>query len=286
MRLISYHMGNSAHIGVMRDDHLFVPVSELHSDIPGSLKALLAHGESGMAKVARRIAGDAPTKRIEDVELDPVIPDPSVIWCVGLNYRDHMAETGRSPTEKPTLFLRLPISQVGHLQPMVKPKVSDQFDYEGELALVIGKGGRHIPESRAFEHVAGYSCYNEGSIRDYQRHTSQFAPGKTFQGTGAFGPWLVTADEFGDPDQHELVTRLNGNEMQRTKIDMMLFKIPLLISYISAVHTLQTGDVIVTGTPGGVGSRRTPPVYMFPGDRVTIEISGIGTLENPVVAEA
>jgi 2-keto-4-pentenoate hydratase/2-oxohepta-3-ene-1,7-dioic acid hydratase in catechol pathway len=285
MRLISYHGGKSAQIGVMRDDRQFVPVSEQHPDIPGSLKALLAMGEAGLSRVREIAAGDAPTRRIDQVTLDPVIPDPSVIWCVGLNYRDHMQETGRSPTEKPTLFLRLPISQVGHLQPMIKPKVSEQFDYEGELALIIGKGGRHIPEARAFEHVAGYACYNEGSIRDWQRHTSQFGPGKTFQGTGAFGPWLVTADEFGDPDQHELVTRLNGKEMQRTKIDLMLFKIPLLLSYISAVHPLQAGDVIVTGTPGGVGSRRTPPVYMFPGDQVSVEISGIGKLENSIVAE-
>jgi 2-keto-4-pentenoate hydratase/2-oxohepta-3-ene-1,7-dioic acid hydratase in catechol pathway len=285
MRLISYSLGGEGHVGAMRGDRQFVPVSEGRSD-PRSLKALLALGEAGLATVRQCIADGGPTRRIDDVILEPVIPDPSVIWCVGLNYRDHMQETGRSPTEKPTLFLRLPISQVGHLQPMIKPKVSDQFDYEGELALVIGQGGRHIPEEQAFEHVAGYSCYNEGSIRDWQRHTTQFGPGKTFQGTGAFGPWLVTADEFGDPDQHELVTRLNGKEMQRTNIDLMLFKIPLLISYISAVHPLQTGDVIVTGTPAGVGSRRTPPVYMFPGDHVTVEISGIGTLENTIVAEA
>ena len=287
MRLISYTTTGKGHVGVMRDEHAFVPVSELHADVPGSLKALLAQGDAGLARVRQLArASDAPTRRIEDVVLAPVVPDPSVIWCVGLNYRDHVQETGRSLTEKPTLFLRLPVSQVGHLQPMIKPKVSEQFDYEGELALVIGKAGRHIPEAEAYAHVAGYSCYNEGSIRDWQRHTSQFGPGKTFQGTGAFGPWLVTADEFGDPETHELVTRLNGNEMQRTKIDMMMFKIPYLISYISAVHPLAPGDVIVTGTPGGVGSRRTPPVYMFPGDRVTIEISGIGTLDNTIVAEA
>lgn len=285
MRLISYSAAGKAHVGAMRDDLQFVPLSERYADIPGSLKELLAMGDAGLALARERSAQATPLQRIDAVELLPVIPDPSVIWCVGLNYRDHMQETGRNPTEKPTLFLRLPISQVGHLQPMIKPKVSEQFDYEGELALVIGKGGRHIPEAEAFEHVAGYSCYNEGSIRDWQRHTTQFGPGKTFKGTGAFGPWLVTADEFGDPDRHELVTRLNGRELQRTKIDLMLFKIPLLISYISAVHPLQTGDVIVTGTPAGVGSRRTPPIYMFPGDRVEVEISGIGILANPIVAE-
>jgi 2-keto-4-pentenoate hydratase/2-oxohepta-3-ene-1,7-dioic acid hydratase in catechol pathway len=285
MRLISYLAAGKGHVGAMRDDLHFVPLSERYADIPGSLKELLAMGDAGLALAKERSAQAAPLQRLDAVELLPVIPDPSVIWCVGLNYRDHMQETGRSPTDKPTLFLRLPISQVGHLQPMIKPKVSEQFDYEGELALVIGKGGRHIPEAEAFGHVAGYSCYNEGSIRDWQRHTTQFGPGKTFKGTGAFGPWLVTADEFGDPDQHELMTRLNGRELQRTKIDMMLFKIPLLISYISAVHPLQTGDVIVTGTPAGVGSRRTPPIYMFPGDRVEVEISGIGILANPIVAE-
>lgn len=286
MRLISYSAAGKGQVGVMRDESLFVPVSEQHTDIPGSLKALLALGEAGLARVRQCSGADAPTRRLADIALDPVIPDPSAIWCVGLNYKDHVQETGRSLIEKPTFFLRLPCSQVGHGRPMIKPKVSDMYDYEGELALVIGRGGRHIPEAEAMDHIAGYSCYNEGSVRDYQRHSSQFAPGKTFEGSGAFGPWLVTADEFGDPDRHELVTRLNGNEMQRTKIDMMLFRIPLLISYISAVHTLRTGDVIVTGTPGGVGSRRNPPVWMWPGDKVSIEISGIGKLENDVVAEA
>jgi 2-keto-4-pentenoate hydratase/2-oxohepta-3-ene-1,7-dioic acid hydratase in catechol pathway len=286
MRLISYRDGKERHIGVMRDDRQFVPVSEQHADVPRTLKALLAAGPTAVDNVRKLAASEATLRRIDDIVLDPVIPDPTVLWCVGLNYRAHMEETGRSPTEKPTLFLRLPLSQVGHLQPMIKPKVSEQFDYEGELAIVIGKGGRHIAEASAFDHVAGYSCYNEGSVRDWQRHTTQFGPGKTFHGTGAFGPWLVTADEFGDPDTHELVTRLNGRELQRTRLDLMLFKIPELIGYISAVHPLQAGDVIVTGTPAGVGSRRVPPIYMQPGDRVTVEISGIGTLENPIVAEA
>ena len=285
MRLISYRSNGESHWGVMADDTRFDPLSERQPALPRSLRALLEAGDDALLKVRTLASKSAGLRNLDDVALDPVIPDPGLIWCVGLNYRDHVHETGNVDSDKPTLFLRLPRSQVGHRQPMIKPRVSDMFDYEGELALVIGKAGRHIAEADAMAHIAGYSCYNEGSIRDYQRHTRQFGPGKTFTGTGAFGPWLVTADEFGEPDGHELITRLNGQQMQRSMIELMIFKIPLLISYISEVHPLLPGDVIVTGTPGGVGSRRTPPVWMRPGDRVTVEISGIGTLENDIVAE-
>ena len=164
-----------------------------------------------------------------------MIPDPDKIICVGLNYRAHVEETGRTVTEKPTLFARFAGSQVGHLRPLVKPKVSDQFDYEGELAVVIGKDGRHIPAERALEHVAGYSCYNEGSIRDWQRHTSQFLAGKSFAGTGGFGPWLVTADEIPDPSRLTLETRLNGKVVQHTTTDLMITPVPELIAYISTI---------------------------------------------------
>ena len=262
-------------------------VIDLGSRIGGhwpTLRTLLA--ASALAEAAR-IASDAePDFAFEGLELAPVIPDPDKIVCVGLNYREHVAETGRTVTEKPLLFARFAGSQVGHLRPLVKPKASDEFDYEGELAVVIGKGGRHIAAERALEHVAGYSCYNDGSVRDWQRHTSQFLPGKNFAGTGAFGPRLVTADEIPDPSRLTLETRLNGKVVQHATTDLMITPIPEQIAYISAILPLLPGDVIVSGTPGGVGARRDPPLFMRPGDVAEVEIGGIGVLRNPVVAEA
>jgi 2-keto-4-pentenoate hydratase/2-oxohepta-3-ene-1,7-dioic acid hydratase in catechol pathway len=168
---------------------------------------------------------------------------------------------------------------------MIKPKLSDRFDYEGELAVIIGKPGRHIAEKDAFSHIIGYSCYNDGSVRDFQRHTHQWAPGKNFEGTGGFGPWMVTADEWREPYKQTLKTRLNGQEVQNTSIELQVFNIETVIAYLSKITTLQPGDVISTGTPGGVGDRRTPPLYMKPGDTVEVDISGIGVLRNPIAAE-
>jgi 2-keto-4-pentenoate hydratase/2-oxohepta-3-ene-1,7-dioic acid hydratase in catechol pathway len=166
------------------------------------------------------------------------------------------------------------------------PNESTELDYEGELAVVIGTGGRRIPVEKALDHVVGYSCYNDGSIRDWQRHTSQFTPGKNFPHTGSFGPWLVTTDEIPDPSSLTLTTRLNGEVMQYATTDMMIFTIPELINYISTFTSLEPGDVIVSGTPGGVGSRRDPPIFMQSGDRVEVEISSIGVLANPIELES
>ena len=249
-----------------------------------TLLSLLATGQMDKA---RQLAGDATVDiPLAGLKLMPVIPDPGKIICVGLNYHDHVVETGRTVTENPTLFARYPSSQVGHLQPLVKPTVSDHFDYEGELALIVGKGGRHIKADRALDHVAGYACYNEGSIRDWQRHTSQFLAGKSFAESGSFGPWMVTSDEIPDPTRLTLETRLNGKVVQHTTTDLMITPIPELIAYISTVFPLEPGDVIVTGTPGGVGAKRVPPLWMRPGDTVEVEISDIGVLRNPVIAEA
>jgi 2-keto-4-pentenoate hydratase/2-oxohepta-3-ene-1,7-dioic acid hydratase in catechol pathway len=249
-----------------------------------TLRALLA--ASALAEAERIARDSAPDFPLEGLELAPVIPDPDKIICVGLNYRDHVAETGKAVTEKPALFARFAGSQVGHLQPLVKPAISDEFDYEGELAVVIGKGGRHIRAERALEHVAGYSCYNDGSVRDWQRHTSQYLAGKTFAGTGGFGPWLVTADEIPDPSRLTLETRLNGEVVQHTTTDLMITPIPEQIAYISTILPLLPGDVIVSGTPGGVGVKRRPPLFMRPGDVAEVEISSVGVLRNPVIAEA
>ena len=281
MKLLSFIADGRASFGAIKDNGIV----DLATRMSGcsSLRQLLETNRG--AEAAALIAANVPEHAVDKIAFAPVILDPGKIICVGLNYRDHVAETGRTVTEKPALFARFACSQVGHMQPIVRPKVSDNFDYEGELALVIGKEGRHIPADRALDHVAGYACYNEGSIRDWQRHTSQFLSGKTFANSGSFGPWLVTADEIPDPSKLTLQTRLNGTVVQNTTTDLLITAIPELIAYISAICPLVPGDVIVTGTPGGVGSTRTPPLWMKPGDTVEVEISGIGVLQNSVIAE-
>ncbi|MDQ8731042.1 fumarylacetoacetate hydrolase family protein [Bradyrhizobium sp. LHD-71] len=283
MKLASYEYAGKPSYGVVKDGHLIDLGARLATSGHKTLRQLLTN--SGL-DTAREIAGSAsPDIPLSDVTLLPVIPDPDKIICVGMNYHDHVAEIGRAVTAKPALFARFAGSQVGHLRPMIKPAVSEEFDYEGELAVVIGRGGRHIKEDDALRHVAGYACYNEGSIRDWQRHTSQFLAGKTFAATGAFGPWLVTADEISDPATLTLETRLNGQRVQHTTTDKLITSVPALIAYCSTIIPLLAGDVIVTGTPGGVGLKRTPPLFMKPGDTVEVEISGIGVLRNPVVGE-
>jgi 2-keto-4-pentenoate hydratase/2-oxohepta-3-ene-1,7-dioic acid hydratase in catechol pathway len=204
---------------------------------------------------------------------------------VGLNYHDHVVETGRAMTDYPTLFTRFATTLVGHEAALVRPRVSEKFDYEGELAIIIGKGGRHIAAENAFDHIVGYAPFNDGSVRDWQGHTSQFTPGKNFDATGGFGPALVTADEIADITKETLTTRFNGEVVQHAEISLLITPIPQLIAYISTFLTLTPGDVIVTGTPGGVGMKRKPPLYMKPGDSVEVEISGVGVLRNDVVAE-
>ena len=247
-----------------------------------TLKDFLASTEitSGEVKAS------GPIYKLSEITYLPVIPNPGKIVCVGLNYKDHIKETGRSDSAYPSLFLRTASSQIAHNAPLIKPKVSDRFDYEGELALIIGKPGRHITAENALDHVAGYACYNDGSVRDWQRHTHQFTPGKNFDGTGSFGPWMVTPDEIGTRETSFLITRLNGEVVQKASLDLMVFSIEEQIAYISTYTTLETGDVIVTGTPGGVGDRRSPPLYMFAGDTVEVEITGVGLLHNIVANEA
>lgn len=284
MRLVSYRQGTTRSFGVVKGDGVIDLGHRLADRGIGDLRALLAADiQSEIADLAAAASADAA---LADITFEPVISNPDKIICVGLNYRDHVAETGRTVTEQPPLFARFAGSQIGHGQPLVKPFISDEFDYEGELAVVIGKAGRHIREADAMAHVGGYSCYNDGSVRDWQRHTSQFLPGKTFAGTGAFGPWLVTPDEIGDPGKLTLETRLNGQVVQHTSVDMLINPIPKLIAYCSTMLPLLPGDVIVSGTPGGVGAKRTPPLWMKAGDVVEVEISGIGVLRNPVVNES
>lgn len=281
MKLISFPIKDRRSYGIVTDRGV-VDLGMRYPDSP-SLRAFLCN--EGIER-AGDYTDQAPDHDLADIQFDPVITDPDKIICVGLNYRDHVKETGRTVTENPVLFARFAGSQVGHMQPMIKPLESDHFDYEGELAVIIGRGGRRIAEADALSHVAGYACYNEGSVRDWQRHTHQFLPGKTFAGTGGFGPWMVSADEIPDPSKLSLVTRLNGETVQQTTCDMMITPIPRLIAYISTILPLLPGDVIVSGTPGGVGAKRTPPLWMKDGDMVEVEISSIGCLKNPVVAES
>jgi 2-keto-4-pentenoate hydratase/2-oxohepta-3-ene-1,7-dioic acid hydratase in catechol pathway len=247
-----------------------------------TLRDFLAAGDLAAAAA---LAAEPADYAFDAVAHDPVIPNPDKIICVGLNYHDHIQETGREETPNPVLFARYAGSQIGHGAALVKPLESDQFDYEGELAVIIGKAGRRIPEAEALAHVAGYACYNDASVRDWQKHTHQFMPGKTFAGTGAFGPWMVTADEIPDPAALHLQTRLNGQVVQDTDVSLLITSIPRLIAYCSTILPLLPGDVIVSGTPGGVGARRNPPLWMRDGDVCEVEISGIGTLSNPVANE-
>lgn len=227
------------------------------------------------------VGGPAPA----DVRFLPVVPEPSKIVGIGMNYLAHTAELKREQPEAPSLFARFPDSLVGHAQPIVRPKVSRQFDFEGELAVIIGRTARHVAARDAFDYIAGYSCFLDGSLRDYQYRTSQFTAGKNFHRSGAFGPWMVTADELGDPQQLGLRTIVSGEVMQDGNTRDMVFGIGELIEFLSAIFPLEAGDVIATGTPSGVGAGRKPPRWLAPGDVVEVEIEGIGTLRNEVVAE-
>ncbi len=225
---------------------------------------------------------------LDDVGLLPPIPSPARIICVGVNYADHAAESGRAaePPAHPVLFTRFASSLVGHGQPIERPAVSDQFDWEGELAVVIGRTAHAIGRDAALEHVVGYSCFMDGTLRDWQRHTSQFTPGKNFDRSGAWGPWIVTADEIPDPSTLTLTTRVDGEIVQHASTSLMIHDVEAIVSYCSMFTTLQPGDVIATGTPAGVGFARTPQRWLAPGSEVRVEISAIGTLVNRVVDTA
>lgn len=281
MKLCSFRTSGTSSYGIATDDGI-IDLGRRYQDA-ASLRLFLA--QQGL-DIARSHSDEAPDHSLDAVTLDPVITDPDKIVCVGLNYHEHVQETGRTVSEQPVLFSRFPGSQVGHGIPMIKPLESDQFDYEGELAVIIGRGGRRIDAAEALNHVAGYACYNDGSVRDWQRHTHQFLPGKNFAGTGGFGPWMVTADEIPDPAALTLTTRLNGEVVQQAGCSLMIHPVPALIAYVSTILPLLPGDVIVSGTPGGVGARRTPPLWMRDGDQVEVEITSIGKLVNPIVAEA
>ncbi|MES2189499.1 MAG: fumarylacetoacetate hydrolase family protein [Pseudomonadota bacterium] len=282
MKLVSYLNSGRVSFGAVVDGGIVDIVNASAGRYTG-IRDILEPDQ--LAEVSALIKGRKPTISLEEATLLPVIPDPGKIWCCGLNYHEHVQETQREVTEQPTFFLRVADSQVAHGQPIVRPRVSTQLDYEGEIAVVIGRGGRHISEADAGMHVAGYACYNDATVRDWQRHTSQWGPGKNFWRTGGFGPWLVTSDEIPFGTVMSLTTRLNGQVMQHATTDMLIHSIARQIAYVSTVVPLAPGDVIVTGTPGGVGARRQPPVWMAPGDVVEIEVAHVGMLRNVVADE-
>lgn len=279
MKVASFELSGRAGYGVIEGDRVRLlstvdgaPTALADALSPGHLVALAAQAKETVA--------------LTDVVLLPVIPRPNKILCVGHNYEDHRKETGRAKVDHPSIFTRFPDTLVAHGAPVVVPRESGNLDYEGELAIVIGTGGRRIPVSRAMQHVAGFTAFNDASVRDWQWHTHQFTPGKNFPGTGAFGPWMVSPDEIGDLTAHRIETRLNGEVVQGAGFDQMIFSVSDIIAYCSTFTALDAGDVILTGTPGGVGAKRTPPLWLRPGDVVEVEISGLGLLRNPVTAEA
>lgn len=280
MRLASFAVEDRPTYGIVERGMIREASEEFRTKYP-DLRAVLAAGQ--LDDLADAVASPRP---LGDVTLLPPVPNPDKIICVGQNYIAHIREMGNEPGEYPAIFTRYASSMRGHGAELVRPRASAKYDFEGELALVIGRAGRSIPEEAALEHVAGYTCFMDGSIRDYQRHTSQFWPGKNFVATGAIGPWIVTEEEIGDPAGQRLRTILNGSEVQNSPVSDLAIPVPQIIAYLSEVTELLPGDVIATGTPGGVGAARKPPLWLRAGDTLEVEISGIGTLSNMIVDEA
>jgi 2-keto-4-pentenoate hydratase/2-oxohepta-3-ene-1,7-dioic acid hydratase in catechol pathway len=280
MKLASYVVDGAEQFGVVRDDGV-ITMNHLFGARAASLRDALAADMLPQIQEAARNAN--VDHKLSGIKFLPVIPNPDKIACAGINYRSHASETGREIPKQPSMFLRLTNTLVGHEGEMIRPTVSQNFDFEGELAVVIGRGGRHIPIDRALDHVAGYTCFVDGSLRDYQKFS--VTSGKNFPGTAPLGPWMVTTDEIPDPTKLTLMTRLNGQEMQRSGTDLLIYSIPQIISFCSDFTTLVPGDVIATGTPEGVGHRRNPQIWMKPGDVLEVEITGIGTLRSRIVDE-
>lgn len=282
MKLASFIVQGRSTYGVVDGEHV-IDLESVKQSFGTDLKQAIANNR--LAELSHEVLASLPRIPLAEVTFLPVIPNPGKVLCIGINYATHVRETGREMPTYPMTFTRFADSQTAHLQPIVRPKASHKLDFEGELAVVIGKPARHVKQADALDYVAGYACYNDGSVRDWQKHTIQFVPGKNFPNTGGFGPWLVTRDEISDPQDLELTTRLNGEVMQHTSTSDMIFDVRALIEYCSTFTELAPGDVIVSGTTGGVGAFREPPVWMKPGDEVEIEISRIGILRNSIVDE-
>src|SRR2546425_3202289 len=280
MKLASYVANGKRAFGVVTGDGVVTMNGRLGTQYASLRDAVTAEG---LAAIRAAVKDARPDHQLADVRFLPAIPNPEKILCAGINYRSHAAETGRELPKQPSMFIRLANTLTGHDGEMVRPAVSQSFDFEGELAVVIARGGRHIPVERALDHVAGYTCFVDGSVRDYQKFS--VTSGKNFPATGPLGPWIVTTDEITDPARLMLTTRLNGQEVQKSATDLLIYSVPQIIAFCSEFTPLVPGDVIATGTPEGVGHRRNPPLWMKPGDVLEVEISGIGTLRNRVVDE-
>ena len=280
MKALSFEVSGRASYGVLSDDGVHEVIDQF-LDRYADLKAVLAAGELRALEMNVSEAVLRPT----EIRYLPPIPNPGKVICVGVNYRPHVDEMGRDIPAKPVLFIRFPASLVGHQEPIIRTRVSEQYDFEGELAIVIGSRARHVARDQAFECVAGYTCFMDGSVRDWQRHTPQFTPGKNFHQSGAVGPTLVTRDEVPVPASLSLTTRVNGQVMQQGSLDELIFDIPALIEYCSTFAELLPGDIISTGTPGGVGAARKPPLWLREGDLVEVDIGALGCLQNRVQDE-
>ncbi|MDN3986939.1 fumarylacetoacetate hydrolase family protein [Zwartia vadi] len=289
MRLFSYQdKSNQKRVGVLKSagSQEFIDLAATDASLPKTLLEIIATpGAMERVKQAAQ-SPKAVVHTLNGIRFIPLIDRPSKIVCLGLNYADHAAEGGHARPEYPSFFMRGPSSMVGHLEPMIRPKASDKFDFEAELAFVVGKTGRHLTAENALEHVAGYSVFNDGSLRDYQRKSTQWTIGKNFDATGGFGPWLVTPDELPPAaDGLRIQSRLNGQIMQDANTKSFLWGVVETLVLITECMTLEPGDVVITGTPAGVGYARKPPVFMKQGDTIEVEIEGVGLLSNPIVDE-
>jgi 2-keto-4-pentenoate hydratase/2-oxohepta-3-ene-1,7-dioic acid hydratase in catechol pathway len=285
MRLISYNTPGGPRVAGLRNEH-FIDLNRADPGLPQCIKALLALGPEGIRRAESALAAGEPIPP-EQIQSSPPIPKPEKIICVGLNYADHAKETGAKNPSEPILFCKFTTAACGHRQPVVLPGASREVDFEAELVVVIGRGGRHIPRQEAMRHVAGYCCGNDVSARDWQlrKPGGQWLLGKSFDTFAPFGPAIVTADEIHEPHNLSIELRLNGQVMQKSNTAQLIFPIDHLIAYVSDVCTLAPGDLIFTGTPPGVGFARKPPVFLKSGDVMEVEIEKIGVLQNPIVSE-
>lgn len=304
MKIIAYSDAGKTALGVVTSDTHFVAVAEIAPDLPTGLIEILEM-DDGLDRLRAAAAGKAGDRLLAGVTLKPFLDRPNAMWALALNFKSHIAETGlQTNPAYPHLFLRTAASYVGSGEAIVAPPedIARAFDYEGELGVIIGKPGRYVPVERALEYVAGYTCLNEGSVREYQVHNRQFGLGKCFEASGAYGPWLMTSDEFGDPAKRSVLTRINGVVRQRAPLDDMLIDVARTVSYLSRGYRLRPGDLIAMGTPGALKpapndvegndlSRQYGPfptpglVHMRPGDWVEVEVDGLGVLANPVIAD-
>ncbi len=280
MKLASYIADGAPSYGVVTPDGV-ITMNERFGGHAASLREALAGNL--LPQIREAAARGRADHKLSDIKFLPAIPNPEKILCVGINYKSHAAEHGAEAPKLPNIFTRFVNTLVAHEGEMIRPKVSTSFDFEGELALVIGKAGRHIKAADALGHVAGYTCFCDASVRDFTKYS--LVASKNFLGTGPLGPWIVTADEIPDPTKLTLVTRLNGMEMQRSGTDMLIHSIPAIIEFCSVFTPLTPGDIIATGTPDGIGAKRNPPVWMKAGDVLEVEISRIGTLRNRIADE-